>query len=126
MMATGLIGPPTYLHVISRLIFDSTVLLIGVGFISLTIKFWKRKSNFEYFILACLNMGLLAMAVIVPNLAESLRMGRIYRTTLIILVPLCFLGCEEMLANMHRLKIAFLQKKFSALMLVSLRVIQYH
>jgi uncharacterized membrane protein len=126
MMATGLLGPPTYLHLISRLIFHTTVLLIGVGFISLTIKFWKKKFNFEYFILVCLNMGLLAMAVIIPNLAESLKMGRIYRTTLIILAPLCFLGCEEILANMHRLKIASLQRKCSALMLVSLILVAHY
>jgi uncharacterized membrane protein len=125
MMATGLIGPPTYLHLISRLIFYVTALLIGVGFISLTIKFWKKRSDFEYFILACLNMGFLAMAVIVPNLAESLRMGRIYRTTLIILAPLCFLGCEEVLANMYRLKIASLQRKFSALALMSLILVAH-
>lgn len=124
MMATGLLAPPTYLHIISRLIFNSTILLIGVGFISLTMKFRKSRSNHEYFFLVFLNIVLLAMAIIVPNLAESLKMGRIYRTTLVFLAPLCFLGVEEITANIYRLfRKTYLHKKHIALMLTLLVLI---
>ncbi|MEM3759527.1 MAG: DUF2206 domain-containing protein [Candidatus Bathyarchaeia archaeon] len=125
MMATGLLPPPTYLHVISRLIFYLTVLLIVIGFISLTMKFWKRRTSFEYTLLVFLNMGLLALAVIVPNLAESFKMGRFYRTALTILAPLCVFGGEEIVASLHKLKIPSVQKKFSAVVLVSI-VLVFH
>jgi len=123
MMATGLLPPPTYLHIISRLIFYLTVLLIGVGFSSLAMKFVRKKTDFEYTLLVFLNMGLLALTVIVPNLAESFKIGRFYRTALVILAPLCVFGGEELVAMFHRLKIPSLQNKqnkFSAIMLVSI------
>lgn len=117
MTAIGLISPPTYLHIISRVFFYLTVLLIFTGFISTTIKFWKERSNLEYFILACVNIGLLAMTIILPNLAESYRMVRFYRTALIVLAPLCFLGSEEIVTNLHKLRFTTFQRKFSALFL---------
>lgn len=125
MMATGLLPPPTYLHIISRFIFYLTVLLISVGFISLTMKFWKRKTDFEYTLLVFLNMGLLALAVIVPNLAESFKMGRFYRTALTIIAPLCVLGGEEIVASLQRIKIPLLQKKFFTIALVSI-ILVFH
>lgn len=120
MMTVGLLPPPTYLHTISRLIFYLTVLLIGLGFISLAMKFGREKTDFEYTLLVFLNMGLLALAVIVPNLAESFKMGRFYRTALTILAPLCVFGGEELVAMFHKSKIPSLQNKFSAIMLVSI------
>jgi uncharacterized membrane protein len=117
MTALGLVGPPTYLHMLSRVFFYLTVLLMLVGFISVGLKFWKERSNYEYFVLVCVNMGLLAMTIIVPNLAPSYTMGRFYRTALIVLAPLCFLGSEEIVANLHRLRLASLQRKISALFL---------
>jgi uncharacterized membrane protein len=119
MTAFGLIRPPTYLHMISRMFFHLTVLLMIVGFISGALRFWKDKSNFEYFILVCINMGLLALTIILPNLAPSYNMSRFYRTALIVLAPLCFFGAEEIVANMHRLRLVPLQRKCSALLLTS-------
>jgi uncharacterized membrane protein len=124
MMATGVIAPPTYLHIISRLIFHLTLILIGVGFISLIIKFLKKKTNLEYLILVSLNMGLLALVVIIPNLAESLKMGRFYKTALIILAPLCFLGGEEIVVKLHKLKIPFFRKP-SAVIFVSIILVSH-
>jgi uncharacterized membrane protein len=117
MTALGLVGPPTYLHIISRMFFYLTVLLILVGFVSVGLKFWKERSNYEYFVLVCVNMMLLAMTIIIPNLAPSYNMTRFYRTALIVLAPLCFLGGEEIVANLHRLGLASLQRKISALFL---------
>jgi len=117
MTALGLVGPPTYLHLISRIFFYLTVLLILVGFVSAALKFWKERSEFEYFVLVCINMGILALTIILPNLAPSYNMTRFYRTALIVLAPLCFLGSEEIVANLHRLRLASLQRKISALFL---------
>jgi uncharacterized membrane protein len=117
MTALGLIGPPTYLHMLSRVFFYLTVLLLLVGFISVGLKFWKEKSEYEYFILVCINVGLIAMTIILPELAPSYTIGRFYRTALIVLGPLCFFGGEEIIANLHRLRLAALQRKISALFL---------
>jgi uncharacterized membrane protein len=117
MTALGLLGPPTYLHMLSRVFFYLTVLLMLIGFISVGLKFWKERSNYEYFVLVCVNMWLLTMTIIVPNLAPSYTMGRFYRTALIVLAPLCFLGGEEIVANLHRLRLTSLQRKISALFL---------
>lgn len=125
MTALELIGPPTYLHMISRMFFYLTMLLIITGFISVALKFLKEKSNFEYFILVFINMGLLALTIILPNLAPSYTMGRFYRTTLIVLAPLCFFGAEEIVANLHRLRLASLQRKISALVLISAVLIPF-
>lgn len=125
MIALGLVGPPTYLHLLSRVFFYLTLLLIVIGFISVALRFWKKRCNIEYFILVCVNTGLLAMTIILPNLAESYRMTRFYRTALIVLAPLCFIGSEEIIANLHRIRLASLQRKCSALALTAIILLPF-
>jgi len=125
MTGLGLIAPPTYIHLIGRFFFYLTVFLIAVGFATLVMKFRKMDFNLEYFIVVSFNMVLLAMTIIIPNLAESFGMVRFYRTALFILAPLCVLGGEEILATMHKFGIAHLHKKWSALILMSVIFIPY-
>ncbi|MEM3715389.1 MAG: DUF2206 domain-containing protein [Nitrososphaeria archaeon] len=125
MTALGLIKPPTHLHLISRLFFHLTVLLIIVGFISVALKFWRERSNFEYFILICVNLGLLALTIILPNLAPSYRMERFYITALIVLAPLCFFGAEGIVDNLHKLRLASLQRRISGLFLTFVVLVSF-
>jgi uncharacterized membrane protein len=120
MTALGLVEPPTYLHMISRLFFYLTVFLITIGFASIFMKFLKKEFDLNYFTAVSVNMAILAMAIIVPNLAESLRMTRFYRITLVFLAPLCVLGAEEILHNIHKFKFVRLGKKWLAPLLMFL------
>jgi len=118
MTGLGLIGPPTYIHLIGRLFFYLTEFLIVIGFATFLMK--RRKMDFDpqFAIVASLNMAILLMTIAVPNLAEAFGMRRFYRTALVILAPLCVLGGEEILANIHKLRIVHPQKRFSALVLM--------
>jgi len=125
MTGLGLIGPPTYIHLISRVLFYLTIFLITVGFLAVVMKFKNMNLNLEYFIVVSCNMTLLATTIIVPNFAESFGMRRFYRMSLVFLAPLCILGGEEMLTNMHKFRIWRLHKKWSALILMSAILVPY-
>lgn len=120
MTQFGIIGPPTYIHLIGRLFFYSTEFLLFAGFVAAVIKFRKINFDLEYLIAASLNMIILVMTIIIPNLAANFLMTRFYRTTLVFLAPLCIIGGEEILANIRKLRIVHLQKKWFALVLMLL------
>lgn len=86
-------APPTIVQLVGRVFFYATEILIVVGFVTLII---KRKKIFdrEYRVILSIGMAFLAMAVLLPNFAGNLGMARLYHVVLLMLAPLCILGCE--------------------------------
>lgn len=86
-------APPTIVQLVGRVFFHATEILIVVGFVTLII---KRKKIFdrEYNVILSIGVAFLAMAVLLPNFAGNLGMARLYHVVLLMLAPLCILGCE--------------------------------
>lgn len=80
----------SFWHSVGRIFAYGTEFLIVVGFIGLMIK--RKMFDPEYVVLTSLNMVLLAMSIILPNFAVSLRMTRLYHVLLFFLAPLCIMG----------------------------------
>jgi uncharacterized membrane protein len=75
-----------------------TELLLVIGFLKLIL---SRKPvlgfGIEYKALAFFNMGLIAINILVPAIADTFLMQRFYQTTLIILAPMMVLGGKTVL-----------------------------
>ncbi|NWF86634.1 DUF2206 domain-containing protein [Candidatus Bathyarchaeota archaeon] len=115
----GVLGPPTYIHLIGRMFFYMTVFLMVVGFVTLLVKQNEMKTNHQFLrVIASLNMAILLMTIIVPNLAITFGMKRFYVITLVIMAPFCIFGGEKILANLHKLRIPHPRKEYTALILL--------
>jgi uncharacterized membrane protein len=81
----------------------------------------KRDSGFsvEYKIFAAFNMGIIAVNILLPRIADTFLMERFYETTLIILAPLAVIGGKAMLEFV--LKRRF-QKFYTAVLVFSIFV----
>jgi uncharacterized membrane protein len=107
LYVTGIVGSPSFLHNFGRILFNITAFFILAGFIVLIFKRKKEKLELEYFSLISINMVLLLMIIIVPNISKSLQMDRMYHVTLLFLSPLFILGsrtCFENSLKILRLK----------------------
>lgn len=82
----------SFWHLIGRISAYATEFLIVIGFITLVIKRKKNAFDQEYFMLSVVNMAMLIMCIILPNVVRWLRMERFYHISLFFLAPLCILG----------------------------------
>jgi uncharacterized membrane protein len=93
MAGLGLLGAPTFLNVVSRIIFYATVFFIIVGFFVLLRQRKKKDFDFEYFIPCLASMLILALCILLPNFANTFNMTRFYHLVLFFLAPLFAVGC---------------------------------
>jgi uncharacterized membrane protein len=115
----GVLGPPTYIHLIGRMFFYTTVFLMIVGFITLLIEQNGMNADREVLrVIVSLNMVILLMTIIVPNLATTFGMKRFYVITLVFMAPFCIFGGEKILTSLHKLKMPSPRKEYSALILL--------
>ena len=94
--ALGLIESPSALHFLGRLLQNVVMFFIVIGFIFFLFNWKKEKLDSTYFVLVSLSMGLIAAAIIVPNFAGFLEMGRLYHVGLLFISPLFVLGTESL------------------------------
>jgi len=101
--ALGIATRPSKLHYVGTYLYDITILLILIGFISLVVK-WRRKekTNAEYTLIISLNIVLLIMAIGVPQFANFLQLGRLYEVLLLFLSPLFVIGVETIFKTFSR------------------------
>ena len=96
--ALGIATRPSRLHYIGTYLYDFTILLILIGFLSLIISWisWKRKeiTNAQYTLIVTVNIVLLIAAVAVPQFGGLLTTGRLYEVLLMVLSPLFVVGVE--------------------------------
>lgn len=109
MRGLGLESAPTIWNTASRIFAYATQFLIVVGFIMLVIGRNKRTPTHvsfssEYMIFSSMNMVLLASLIIVPGLAETMRMERFYHILSFILAPFCVLGAEKLVSLVTKSK----------------------
>jgi len=90
----GLETPPTIWNAISRSFAYFTQALIVIGFLAFIAKRTSIHMKNEYFIFSTIAMGLLAMLIAVPGLAETLNMTRFYHVLLFFLAPFCVMGAQ--------------------------------
>jgi uncharacterized membrane protein len=90
----GLAQSPSLWSTISRIFAYLTEALIVVGFIGWASERARRKIRIEneYFILTFAAIVLLALVILVPDLANTLDMTRFYHILLFFLAPLCVMG----------------------------------
>jgi uncharacterized membrane protein len=98
LQGLGIIQATSIYNQISAYFFLLTEFLLVIGFLKLL---FSRKPvlgfSSEYKILAFFNMGLIAINLLVPAIADTFLMARFYQTTLIILAPLMVLGGKTIL-----------------------------
>ena len=114
----GLETPPTIWNAISRFFAYLTEALIAIGFIALITKRTSIHMKNEYFVFSTIAVGLLAMLIVVPGLAETLNMTRFYHVLLFFLAPFCVMGAEFIVKPFSRLKGEFAVSVLLLLVLV--------
>ena len=102
--AMGLLSRPSTLHYIGTILYDLTILLILIGYISLISKWRKGKFDSAFFSIMSATLALLISAVILPRFAGYLELGRLYHILLIFLAPLFISGAEALFMTISRLK----------------------
>jgi len=108
MRGLGLEPPPTVWNIISRAFAYSTEFFILVGFVGLLTKRVKVPIQKECFMLTLGAIGLLIALIVVPGLAETMRMARFYHILLFFLAPLCILGAKTCAQFITKQREAFL------------------
>jgi uncharacterized membrane protein len=93
----GLVETPTIYHRISSALFILTEFFLLLGFIKLlTRRNQTSKFSIEYKIFATSNIAIIAIALLLPRVADTFLMERFYQTSLIILAPLAVIGGKAM------------------------------
>jgi uncharacterized membrane protein len=97
LQGLGFVETPTIFHRISSALFILTEIFLVFGFIKLLRS--KRDSGFsvEYKFFAAFNMGIIAVNILLPRIADTFLMERFYETTLIVLAPLAVIGGKALL-----------------------------
>jgi len=103
LAAMGILGSPSFLHDIGRILHNVTELFILIGFIALIAKRKKERLDPEYFLLTSLNVATLLMCIIIPNFANALQMDRMYHVLLLFLSPLFILGGRTFFENIFKI-----------------------
>ena len=97
LQGLGLVEAPTIFHKISSALFILTEIFLVFGFIKLLRDRKDSSFSIEYKIFATVNMGIIAINVLLPRIADTFLMERFYQTTLIILAPLAVIGGKTLL-----------------------------
>jgi len=111
MSGLGLKSAPTIWNTASRIFAYATEFLILVGFILFITRRTTLRAHSqatfsrEYMALSSVNIVLLALLILVPGLALTLRIERFYHILLFVLAPFCVLGVEELVALVSKSKI---------------------
>lgn len=93
LQGLGLIQTPNIFHSLSVAFFLASEFLLFVGFLALIKKRKKTLSfSIEYEVIAAVNMLIIGINILLPNIADTFVMARFYQTTIIILAPLAVLG----------------------------------
>jgi len=109
----------------SRVLFILTELLISLATIEqvyLLVKRQRMRFDFEYVTLIFANFAMIVLNVILPNLSATFLVQRYYQTALLILAPLCILGCKTSLVRLFSyvsIKIAHPLPRINARMISS-------
>lgn len=122
LQGTGLQGLETFWHIVGRYVYYATELLVVIGWLALLM---KRKRSFfddEYNIMTFLNMSLVVACIVVPNLATSFNMTRIYHIALFFLAPFCVLGGVALLNLLSRKRV---KDRYLSLIVVLIVIIPY-
>lgn len=104
MRGLGLESSPTPLNTASRIFAYATQFLILVGFIvEITGRTKKRArtpatTSPEYMAFSTMNIALLALLILVPGLALTMRIERFYHILLFVLAPFCVLGAQKLVS----------------------------
>jgi len=122
MKALGLVSASSSLHMISRYLFDLTIVLIAVGFIELIAKKRKLFPEKDYDVLIYLNVIGLGLSVVLPNFATTLRITRMYHILLLAMAPLCITGGLFLFRFISRNKV---KKKYCTLLLTLLVLVPF-
>jgi uncharacterized membrane protein len=90
--ALGMVSRPSGMHYAGTILYDLTIVLILVGFISLVIKWRKKEFDTTFFSVIFVNLVLLFSAVVIPRFSGLLELGRLYEILLMFLSPLFVVG----------------------------------
>jgi uncharacterized membrane protein len=93
----GLEAPPTIWNMFSRIFAYITQALIAVGFVGVVTKRIGIHLEIEYFLLILFSVMFLAALILVPGLANTMKMTRFYHILLFFLAPLCALGVKTIM-----------------------------
>lgn len=104
LVGLGLVETPTIFNRVSAGLFLLTEGLLFLGFLWIVLR--KEETNFtlEFRIIAALNVGLIAINLILPRLADTFLMERFYQTSLIVLASLAIIGGKVILERIPKLK----------------------
>lgn len=102
--AIGIGQTISLMHAIGTRIFQLVQFFIIVGFARVILKRREVKFDREYYAMAFTGMIFLLMCIVLPFLASSLMMSRIYHITLIFLAPFFALGGETLFGWIPKLK----------------------
>jgi len=94
MTGLGLTESPSIWNTVSRMFAYFVQAFIVLGFLGLVTKLKKVKIEKEYFVFTIIATAFLAMLIIVPGLANTLNMTRLYHILLFFLAPLCIIGAS--------------------------------
>jgi uncharacterized membrane protein len=97
LQGLGFVETPTIFHKISSSLFILTEIFLVFGFIKLLRNGKSSSFSIEYKIFAAVNMGIIAVNILLPRIADTFLMERFYQTTLIILAPLAVIGGKAVL-----------------------------
>ena len=85
-------GGASVLHYIGKLFFNLTQFFIVVGVFRTILKHKEMNFNREYFSAVIVSISLIFACIVIPYVAESLNMDRVYSILLFFLSPFCCLG----------------------------------
>ena len=103
--ALGLVNRPSVLHYAGTFFYDLTILLILLGFVLLLFKWKNGKFDTTFFSIITLSVVVLFSAVVIPNFADQLGLGRLYHILLMFLSPLFVLGIEALVVAISHFRI---------------------
>ena len=122
MITTG--GQSSSMHTNYLYLLLVTQGLLVIGMLAVSLVKGPMKLSREFYALSFVNLGILAVALVLPKFAASLNMTRLYQITLLVLAPFVVLGWISLfqlpgrLAKRDFLPIAL--KTFAVLMVVYL------
>ena len=111
LTATGVQATVTFWHLIGRMFFYGTVLLIIIGFVYILIREKRKFFDENLNVLAFLNLLLIIACIVVPYFATSFNLSRFYQIALFFLAPFFVLGGVSI--SRLVLKVRFLRKRIN-------------
>jgi uncharacterized membrane protein len=104
LMGLGVADSPTFWNTVSRIFAYATELFIMLGFVGILLKRVKYKFSKEYFVMCLFAVIFILALIIVPGLANTLRMERFYHILLFFLAPFFAIGLEFSIKSLYKRK----------------------